>query len=82
MTGRRRSRLGGSNAGTLLLKELLAAAKAAGYEQAELDVVSANAPAVGLYRKLGFETVGTIPRAMRYQDGSYADFLLMAKSLL
>ena len=72
----------GMGIGTLLLKELLAAAKAAGYEQAELDVVSANAPAVGLYRKLGFETVGTIPRAMRYQDGSYADFLLMAKSLL
>lgn len=72
----------GMGVGTLLLGELLSAAKAAGYEQAELDVVSANAPAIALYRKLGFEAVGTIPRAMKYRDGSYADFLLMTKSLL
>ena len=72
----------GMGIGTLLLKELLAAAKAAGYEQAELEVVSTNAPAVGLYRKLGFETVGTIPHAMKYNDGSYADFLLMVRALV
>lgn len=71
----------GMGVGTLLLGELLSTAKAAGYEQAELDVVSANAPAIGLYRKLGFETVGTIPRAMKYRDGSYADFLLMIRPL-
>ena len=71
----------GMGVGTLLLGELLTAAKAAGYEQAELDVVSANAPAIALYQKLGFEAVGTIPRAMKYRDGSYADFLLMVKPL-
>ena len=72
----------GMGAGTLLLGELLAAAKTAGYEQAELEVVSSNAPAIGLYRKLGFGTVGTIPHAMKYKDGSYADFLLMVKALV
>ena len=72
----------GMGIGTLLLEELLSAAKAAGYEQAELEVVSVNVPAIALYRKLGFEAVGTIPHAMKYRDGSYADFQLMTKSLL
>ena len=67
--------------GTALLRELLDAARTAGYEQAELETVSSNAPAVGLYHKLGFETVGSIPRAMKYADGSCADFLLMVKQL-
>lgn len=72
----------GLGIGSVLLGELLGAAKAAGYEQAELEVVSANAPALALYRKLGFETVGTIPRALKYRDGSYADFLFMVKPLV
>ena len=71
----------GMGIGTALLGEILDMAKSAGYEQAELEVVSANAPALALYRKLGFETVGTIPRAMKYRDGSYADFLFMVKTL-
>lgn len=72
----------GVGIGTALLGELLDAARAAGYEQAELDVASANAPAIALYRKLGFETVGTIPHGLKYRDGSYGDLLLMARSLL
>ena len=44
-------------------------------------MVSGNAPAVGLYRKMGFETTGTIPRAFKYKDGTYADFLFMVKYL-
>lgn len=74
-------RFWGMGIGTALLGELLAAAGTAGYEQAELEVVSANAPAIALYRKLGFETVGTIPRALKYRDGSYGDFLMMVKKL-
>ncbi|MDE7218492.1 MAG: GNAT family N-acetyltransferase [Oscillospiraceae bacterium] len=72
----------GMGVGTALLSEILHYAKIAGYEQAELDVVSANAPAVGLYKKLGFETTGTIPHAFKYRDGSYADFLFMVKKLV
>lgn len=71
----------GMGIGARLLGELLSAARGAGYEQAELEVVSTNAPAVGLYRKLGFEAIGTMPRAMKYKDGTYADFLLMVRKL-
>ena len=71
----------GMGVGTALMEEILTGAKAAGFEQAELDVVSGNAPAVGLYRKMGFETTGTIPRAFKYKDGPYADFLFMVKYL-
>ena len=71
----------GMGIGTALLGEVLAGAKAAGYEQAELEAVSANEPAIALYRKFGFETTGTVPRAFRYGDGTYADFLFMVKTL-
>lgn len=71
----------GIGVGTALLGEILAAARAAGFEQAELEVVSTNAPAIGLYRKFGFETTGTVPHAFKYKDGTYADFLFMVKRL-
>lgn len=71
----------GLGVGTALLGEILNAAKAVGCEQAELDVVSTNAQAVALYKKLGFATTGTIPRAFKYRDGTYADFLFMVKDL-
>ena len=67
--------------GTALLEEILTAAKSAGFEQAELEVVSTNAPAIGLYQKLGFASIGTMPHALKYKDGSYADFFLMVKRL-
>lgn len=71
----------GQGIGTALMNEILAGAKTAGYEQAELEVVSTNEAAIGLYKKLGFETTGTIPRAFKYRDGTYADFLFMVRSL-
>lgn len=72
----------GMGVGTALMGEILERAKAAGFEQAELDVISTNAKAVGLYKKLGFEITGTIPRAFKYRDGTYADFLFMVKNLV
>ena len=50
-------------------------------EQAELEVVSTNNPAISLYWKLGFAATGTMPQALKYQDGSYADLLFMLKNL-
>ena len=72
----------GMGVGTVLLEELLAAARTAGYEQVELEVVSTNEAAVRLYKKLGFQVTGTLPWAFKYKDGSYADFLLMVKKLV
>ena len=71
----------GMGIGTVLLSEILYYAKIAGYEQAELGVVSTNAPAVSLYKKMDFKTTGTIPHAFKYRDGTYADFLFMVKDL-
>ena len=71
----------GLGMGTVLLGEILTAAGTAGYEQAELEAVSTNEAAAGLYQKLGFQVTGTIPRAFKYKDGTYADFLFMAKPL-
>ena len=54
-------------------------AKKAGYEQAELEVIANNKPAIALYEKLGFQKYGTFPDNMKYADGSYADAYWMMK---
>ena len=56
-------------------------AKEAGYEQAELEVISDNQRAIALYRSLGFEKYGTFPDNVRYSDGTYADADWMMKKL-
>ena len=38
-------------------------------------VVSTNAPALRLYKKLGFTQLGTIPHGFRRDDGTYADII-------
>lgn len=71
----------GRGIGTAMMRELIDAAKAFGYEQIELEVVDKNERAAALYKKLGFECVGRLPRAMKYRDGSYADLLIMTLML-
>lgn len=63
------------------VQAILDVAKEAGYEQAELEVISDNAGAIALYEKLGFEEYGRFPRNMKYADGSYADEAWMMKRL-
>lgn len=71
----------GLGIGTVMLNACLDAAKKAGVEQAELEVVSQNSRAIGLYKKLGFTECGRIPDADKYTDGTYDDVLLMVKKL-
>ncbi len=71
----------GLGLGRAMMEHALDLAANCGYEQAELEVVAENAPAIALYEKLGFATCGRRPHEMKYPDGSYADALLMVKQL-
>ena len=71
----------GCGIGGQMLTALLAAAKSAGFEQAELEVVSENKRAIALYEKLGFARYGTFPNNMKYPDGTYASADWMMKIL-
>ena len=71
----------GRGIGRLLMEAVLDAARRVGYEQAELEAVSGNVRAIALYESLGFEIYGTLPRNMKYKDGSYADNVWMMKRL-
>ena len=71
----------GKGIGTKMVETLLSVAKEKGIEQMELEVVTTNERAIGLYRKMGFEIFGTLPDNMKYKDGSYADVYWMMKKL-
>ena len=62
---------------TVLLEEI----RKAGFEQAELTVVSSNDRARHLYESLGFRECGRIPNANKYDDGSRSDNILMVLPL-
>lgn len=65
------------------LMELLAEkAIELGYEQMELEVISSNERAIGLYRRMGFVKTGEIPRAMKYKDGTFDGVDIMVRDLL
>lgn len=71
----------GQGIGSALLSELIAAAKQAGYEQLELEVVTENERGIALYKKLGFETFGTREHTFKYRDGRYCACHLMLRRL-
>ena len=71
----------GMGLGRRMMEELLSIAKELGFEQVELEVVEGNDVAAALYQKLGFEICGRRPKAVKYADGSYADEILMVKSV-
>jgi DNA-binding MarR family transcriptional regulator/L-amino acid N-acyltransferase YncA len=62
----------GKGIGTLLVKASLEVAKDLGFQAMQFNMVlSQNLIALQLYQKLGFNIIGTIPRAIRNPDGSY-----------
>lgn len=71
----------GLGIGTAMFKEMIAIAKQWGLKQLELEVVEGNERAMGLYRKMGFETVSYVPNAIRLADGTLLKEFLMVKPL-
>ena len=71
----------GQGLGKKIVSELIQAAKQAGYEVLELEVSSANTPAINLYKQLGFSIYGERPRSLKRKDGSYYSELLMMLDL-
>lgn len=52
-----------------------------GFEAAELTVVEGNNRAIHMYESFGFVETGRIPKANKYDDGTYADDIFMVKVL-
>lgn len=74
-------RFTGQGLGKLMLKKLIEEARKKGFEQMELTVVGGNTRAYRLYESMGFKECGRIPGANRYEDGSYADDIMMIMAL-
>jgi len=72
----------GRGIGGLLLGRMIEwASSVSQIEWIELRVISTNVPAIGLYRKFGFNVEGRRPRHIKYADGSYVDDVLMGLDL-
>lgn len=71
----------GAGIGRIMMETVLEVAKKCGYEQAELEVIAGNKPAIALYESLGFRKYGGFPDNMKYADGTYADAWWMMKKL-
>ena len=72
----------GRGVGEALGRHSLQEAKRAGYLAMQFNfVVSTNTAAVALWRKLGFEIVGTLPKAYRHRDLGLVDAYVMYRFL-
>lgn len=72
----------GQGIGTLLINASLEIAKNSGFQAMQFNMVlSRNLNALKLYKKLGFNVVGTIPRAIRDPDGSYQEGYILHREL-
>ena len=75
-------RFTGLGLGPIMLERIIGKMKECGLEQAELDVFATNKRAIHVYEKLGFRQCGCIPKAAKYDDGTYADEIHMVRSLV
>lgn len=67
--------------GGKLMQQCISWCKNKNVLQIELRVISNNERAIKMYVSFGFKTVGTIPNAMRYTDGTFANEQLMVLNL-
>lgn len=73
----------GRGIGKLLCEHSIEFAKSEGYLGIQFNiVVSTNLPAVALWRKFGFEIIGTTPNGFRHQTLGLVDTYIMFKSLV
>ena len=71
----------GMGIGKRLFALILETIENCGFETAELTVVEGNNRAIHMYKTFGFVEVGRIPKANKYDDGTYAADIRMVKSL-
>lgn len=72
----------GSGAGRAMGEHCLDQARRAGYEAMQFNfVVSTNTAAVELWKKLGFQIVGTLPKAFRHATLGKVDAYVMFRTL-
>lgn len=75
-------RVQGRGIGRALVEHSLDRARSEGFLAMQFNyVVSTNAPAVELYRKLGFAVVGTLPAAFRHPALGLVDVYVMHRFL-
>ena len=69
--------------GTALCEHSQREARALGYRAMQYNlVVSTNHAAVALWKRQGFEIVGTLPGAFKHAQNGYVDALVMYKALV
>ena len=71
----------GLGIGTAMIGYLTELAKQIGYEQMDLEVIAGNEQAQALYRKCGFVESGRRHHAVKMDDSSFHDEILMYKEL-
>lgn len=71
----------GMGIGWALTEGCIECARAAGYEQLELDVAAENPRAIALYESLGFVEYGRNPMGFRKKDGTFQTLILMRLAL-
>lgn len=71
----------GLGIGTAMLETLIAAARARGVEQLELEYIEGNERGRALYEKMGFVPYAEHPDAIRLRDGSARSEVCMLKRL-
>ena len=64
-----------------MFEQMIAAAKERGIMQLELEYVDGNDRGKALYEKMGFRYTGARPNAIRQQDGTLCDLIMMVKEL-